>query len=51
MTISKKPELFLVGPSEGGPSLDDLMALFRKLTGREPTEEDLVKARETLAKK
>ena len=44
----KKAELNLTGPSKGGPSLDDLTALFRGLTGREPSEQDLAEARAVL---
>ena len=31
---------YLIGPREGGPSFEDLIALYRAITGREPTEQD-----------
>lgn len=39
-----KPILHLTGPREGSPSFDDLMDLYRGLTGKEPTPEQLVEA-------
>ena len=45
--MTKKPTLFLVG---GGvlPTLDQIAALYARLTGREPTPEDLASARAIL---
>jgi hypothetical protein len=45
-----KPELFLTGRRTGGPTADDLLALFRKLTGREPSPEDVTYVHEEIAK-
>jgi hypothetical protein len=38
--------LHLTGPRVGGPSFEDLMALFTSLTGRDPTPVELVTGRE-----
>lgn len=38
----KKPELHLAGPR---PSFDDMMKLYKKLTGREPTAQEMQEAR------
>ena len=46
--MKKKPELYLTGPSKGPPTLDDLIALTRRLTGREPTPDEIEDARQTL---
>ena len=43
----KKPELALVKPV----SVDAIVALFRKLTGREPSAEDIQKAKAILEKR
>jgi hypothetical protein len=46
--MKKKPELYLVGPRVGMPSLDDLIELTRRLTGREPTAEEIEAGRRKL---
>jgi hypothetical protein len=43
-----KPRFMLTGPSDGPPTLADLVALYRVLTGRRPRPEDLARAREIL---
>jgi hypothetical protein len=49
-TSSKpKPSLTLVGSGRGKPTLDDLTALYFKLTGKTPTPEELALARQHLA--
>ncbi len=40
-----KPRLILTGQHEGPPSVDDLIALFKKLTGREPDPADIADLR------
>jgi hypothetical protein len=46
MAESTKPELFLL---RGNPiTLEQLTALFRELTGREPTPEDMARAKALL---
>ena len=40
----RKTDYFLTAPRVGGLSYDQLMALFRTVTGREPTPEDLAEA-------
>ena len=47
----KKPELFLTGPKVGAPSFEDVMALFTKITGREPTPQERADARKEWEKK
>ena len=42
---NEKAELHLTGLRVGGPSFEDIIALFRSLTGREPMPEDLAKAK------
>jgi hypothetical protein len=37
--------MHMTGPK---PTLDDLLALFRKLAGREPTAEDIAEAKQLL---
>jgi hypothetical protein len=49
--MAKKPELYLAGPRTGGPSVDDVLRLFTKLTGRTPTAEDVAAVKARLAKK
>ena len=46
-----KPSLYLVGSGDGPPTADDILALFRAVTGREPTPEDEAKARAIMAKR
>ena len=48
---TKKPELHLAGPRVGGPSVEDILRLFKNLTGKEPTAEDVEKVRARLAKR
>lgn len=45
-----KPELTLVGPSKGAPDLQDIIELYRKLTGKEPTAQDIEDAKRELAR-
>ena len=40
-----KPILNLTGPRIGAPTLDDIIALSKKLTGRDPTPEEIAKAK------
>ncbi len=40
-----KPSLNITGQHEGPPSVDDLIALFKKLTGREPDPADVADLR------
>lgn len=44
---AKKPELHLISGKAAG-ELDDLLDLFRALTGREPTPEDIEESRAIL---
>jgi hypothetical protein len=44
-----KPTLHVAGSVNGPPTLDDLIAMVRKLTGREPTAEEIAPARKILA--
>jgi hypothetical protein len=46
--MTENPKFF-VGPPDGLPTLDDLVALFRQLTGREPSAEDLAAAKAEMA--
>lgn len=41
-----KAELHLVGQTVGPPTFEDLVSLFKSLTGRDPTPEELAEARE-----
>jgi len=43
-----KVALHLTGPSVGSPTLDDLIKLYRSLTGSDPTPEDLAEAQQLL---
>jgi hypothetical protein len=45
---SRKPIFVLAGPTVGGPTLADLLAMFKLLTGRVPTPSDIERARRTL---
>jgi len=49
--LAKKPDFYLTGPRTGGPSVDDVLRLFTKLTGRTPTPEDVAAVKARLAKK
>jgi hypothetical protein len=49
--MSKRPEKpisYLAGQKEGPPTLDALIALTKKLTGRDPTPEEIAEARATM---
>ena len=46
-----KPILHLTGPRVGPPSLDDLIKLATALTGRQPTEAEIARAQQTLARR
>jgi hypothetical protein len=48
--MAKKPALTLVGPRVGGPTIQDIVALFKSLTGREPEPADVEKAKAILAR-
>jgi hypothetical protein len=48
MAETKKAELYLTGPREAAPTVDDLVALFRRLTGKEPTAEEVAAAQAVL---
>jgi putative acetyltransferase len=41
-----KPHLYLVGQKHGPPTLEDLIALTKALSGRDPTPDEVEKARE-----
>ena len=45
MPPPKKPILHLTGPRTGLPTLDDLIALARALSGRDPTQAEIEAAR------
>jgi hypothetical protein len=45
----QKISLNLVGPKHGPPTLEDLIALSKRLTGRDPTAEEIEQARAILA--
>jgi len=44
-TESTKLALHLTGPSKGPPTVDDIMALVKSLTGRDPTPEEYVSSK------
>jgi hypothetical protein len=44
----EKPILFITGHKDGSPTLDQLIALTRQLTGRDPTPQEVKEARQTL---
>jgi hypothetical protein len=48
MMNEKMLALYLTGQRNGAPTLDDITALFRKLTGREPTPEDVATSKALL---
>lgn len=48
--MAAKPHLYLTGPTDDGPSFDDLMALFRQLTGKEPTAAEYADAKKEFEK-
>lgn len=48
--MKRNVKLSLVGPEEGGPTVEDLAALAKELTGREPTKEELEEAKRVLDK-
>ena len=50
-TKREKPRFFLGGPTDGPPTLDDIVALFRAFTGREPDPDDVERARKSLEEK
>ena len=41
-----KPHLYLVGQKHGPPTFEDLIALTKALSGRDPTPDEVEKARE-----
>lgn len=41
----QRPTLHLAGPDAGPPTLEDILALAKALTGREPTSEEIEQAR------
>jgi hypothetical protein len=45
MSQATKPALYLAGWNEGILTLDDLIALYKKVTGKDPTPGDLEEAR------
>jgi hypothetical protein len=49
--MATKPTLYLTGPKDGPPTLDDLIALSKALSGREPTAEEIENARRILARR
>ncbi|MEO7033108.1 MAG: hypothetical protein ABI548_04655 [Polyangiaceae bacterium] len=42
-------ELHLTGPQKGPPSADDILQLYRNLTGREPTVAEATEVRAMIA--
>lgn len=44
-----RPTLNLTGPQVGPPTIDDLIALAKRLTGRDPTPSEIDKAKQILA--
>ena len=44
----EKVTFALTGPADGPPTLDDLLRLFERLTGRAPAPEDVERARKVL---
>jgi len=48
--MSKQPQLHMTGSKDDKPTLDDLIALSKALTGREPTPEELADARKILGR-
>jgi hypothetical protein len=46
--MPQKPILHLTGPREGPPTLADLIALSKSLTGRDPTPEEIEQAKQVL---
>lgn len=49
MTTNKKPTVTLLGGKKT-KDFDSLMLLFKKITGRDPTPEELKEAREEMAR-
>ena len=47
--MDEDKRITLTGPRVGGPSLDDSIALTRRLTGRGPTPDDIERTRAILA--
>jgi hypothetical protein len=47
--MSKQPELIVTGSDSEAPTLEHLIALARKLTGREPTKTEIEEAKKILA--
>ncbi len=43
-TEKQTVKLHLAGPAAGKPTLKDVLALFKKLTGREPTPDEVKEA-------
>lgn len=48
--MTAKPALHLAGPKKGAPSFEDLMAMFKKVAGRDPSPQELKEAREAWEK-
>lgn len=48
MAETTKPALNLVGPQDGLVTLEDLAAMYKQLTGKDPTPEDLDAAKAVL---
>jgi hypothetical protein len=47
--VNTQPELILTGPADDhGPSLGDLVPMFKHLTGREPDAADVERAHAVL---
>jgi hypothetical protein len=44
----EKPIFFITGHEDGPPTLDQLIALTKRLTGRDPTPEEIKEARQML---
>ncbi len=48
MSKPEKPTFYLAGQEDGPPTLDQLVALAKRLTGRDPTPEEIEEARTLL---
>ena len=49
--MDEDKRITLAGPRVGGPPLDDLIAVTRRLTGRGPTADDIERTRAILAQR
>jgi hypothetical protein len=47
--LPDKPKFYLAGDGKGPPTLGDVLALYRCLTGKEATPEEIEKAKQKIA--